>query len=84
MVQVMLDLWKAKYGTSFYDIDTVTGQVYVNRDGKRIAIPEKCSFNPIVGTEIMSTTPISVRFLACNGCSAWRVLGAAKTVIRVP
>ena len=38
MVQVMLDLWKAKYGTSFYDIDTVTGQVYVNRDGKRTAI----------------------------------------------
>ena len=58
MVQVMLDLWKAKYGTSFYDIDTVTGQVYVNRDGKRTAIPEKCSFKPIVGTEIMSTTPI--------------------------
>ena len=26
----------------------------------------------------------TVRFLACNGCSAWRVLGAAKTVIRVP
>ena len=58
MVQVMLDLWKAKYGTSFYDIDTVTGQVYVNRDGKRTAIPEKCSLKPIVGTEIMSTTPI--------------------------
>ena len=58
MVQVMLDLWKAKYGTSFYDIDTVTGQVYVNRDRKRTAIPEKCSFKPIVGTEIMSTTPI--------------------------
>ena len=58
MVQVMLDLWKAKYGTSFYDIDTVTGQVYVNRDGKRTAIPEKCSFKPIVGMEIMSTTPI--------------------------
>ena len=58
MVQVILDLWKAKYGTSFYDIDTVTGQVYVNRDGKRTAIPEKCSFKPIVGMEIMSTTPI--------------------------
>ena len=58
MVEVMLDLWKAKYGTSFYDIDTVTGQVYITRDGKRTAIPEKCSFKPIVGTEIMSTTPI--------------------------
>ena len=58
MVQVMLDLWKAKYGTSFYNIDTVTGQVYVTRDRKRTAIPEKCSFKPIVGTEIMSTTPI--------------------------
>ena len=58
MVQVMLDLWKAKYGTSFYDIDTVTGQVYVTKDGKRTTIPEKCSFKPIVGTEIMSTTPI--------------------------
>ena len=58
MVQVMLDLWKAKYVTSFYDIDTVMGQVYVNRDGKRTAIPEKCSFKPIVGMEIMSTTPI--------------------------
>ena len=58
MVQVMLDLCKAKYGTSFYDIDTVTRQVYINRDGKRIAIPEKCSFKPIGGTEIMSTTSI--------------------------
>ena len=38
MVQVMLDLWKAKYGTSFYDIDTVTGQVYVTRDGKRTGL----------------------------------------------
>ena len=54
----MLDLWKAKYGTSFYDIDIVTGQVYVNREGKRTSIPEKCSFKPIVDTEIMSTTPI--------------------------
>ena len=34
MVQVMLDLWKAKYGTSFFNIDTVTGQVYVSEDGK--------------------------------------------------
>ena len=71
MVQVMLDLWKAKYGTFFYDIDTVTGQVYVNRDGKRIAIPEKCSFNLIVGTEIMSTTPI-------------RGLGMGKLVVETP
>ena len=71
MVQVMLDLWKAKYGTSFYDIDTVTGQVYVNRNGKRIAIPEKCSFNPIVGTEIMSTTPI-------------RGLGMGKLIVETP
>ena len=58
MVQVMLDLWKTKYGTSFYNIDTVTGQVYIIKDGKITAIPEKCSFKPIVGTEIMSTTPI--------------------------
>ena len=40
------------------DIDTVTGQVYITKDGERTAIPEKCSFKPIVGTEIMSTTPI--------------------------
>ena len=58
MVQVMLDLWKLKYGTSFYNIDTVTGQVYTIKDGEITAIPEKCSFKPIVGTEIMSTTPI--------------------------
>ena len=58
MVQVMFDLWKTKYGTSFYIIDTVTGQVYISKDGKITAIPEKCSFRPIVGTEIMSTTPI--------------------------
>ena len=32
MVQVMLDLWKPKYGTSFYNIDTVTGQVYIIKD----------------------------------------------------
>ena len=30
----------------------------MNREGKRTSIPEKCSFKPIVGTEIMSTTPI--------------------------
>ena len=71
VVQVMLDLWKAKYGTSFYDIDTVTGQVYVNRDGKRTAIPEKCSFKPIVGTEIMSTTPIGG-------------LGMGKLIVEMP
>ena len=71
MVQVMLDLWKAKYGTSFYDIDTVTGQVYVNRDEKRTAIPEKCSFKPIVGTEIMSTTPIGG-------------LGMGKLIVEMP
>ena len=58
MVQVMLELWKSKYGTSFFNIDTVTGQVYMMKDDKITAIPEKCSFKPIVGTEIMSTTPI--------------------------
>ena len=71
MVQVMLDLWKTKYGTSFYDIDTVTGQVYITRDGKRTAIPEKCSFDPIVGTEVMSTTPI-------------RGLGMGKLIVETP
>ena len=71
MVQVMLDLWKAKYGTSFFNIDTVTGQVYVSKDGKMTAIPEKCSFKPIVGTEIMSTTPI-------------RGLGMGKLVVEMP
>ena len=38
MVQVMLDLWKPKYGTSFYNIDTVTGQVYIIKDGEVTAI----------------------------------------------
>ena len=71
MVQVMLDLWKTKYGTSFYNIDTVTGQVYISKDGKITAIPEKCSFKPIVGTEIMSTTPI-------------KGLGMAKLVVETP
>ena len=71
MVQVMLDLWKAKYGTSFFNIDTVTGQVYISKDGKITAIPEKCSFKPIVGTEIMSTTPI-------------RGLGMGKLVVETP
>ena len=71
MVQVMLDLWKTKYGTSFYNIDTVTRQVYINKDGKITAIPEKCSFKPIVGTEIMSTTPI-------------RGLGMGKLVVETP
>ena len=71
MVQVMLDLWKTKYGTSFYDIDTVTGQVYTSKDRKMTAIPEKCSFKPIVGTEIMSTTPI-------------RGLGMGKLVVETP
>ena len=45
-------------GPPFMTLILVTGQVYVSRDGKRTAIPEKCSFKPIVGTEIMSTTPI--------------------------
>ena len=71
MVQVMLDLWKDKYGTSFYDIDTITGQVYVNREGKRTTIPEKCSFKPIVGMEIMSTTPIGG-------------LGMRKLIVKTP
>ena len=71
MVQVMLDLWKSKYGTSFYDIDTVTGQVYITKDGTLTAIPEKCSFKPIVGTKIMSTTPI-------------RGLGMGKLVVETP
>ena len=71
MVQVMLDLWKAKYGTSFFNVDTVTGQVYVSKDGKITAIPEQCSFKPIVGTEIMSTTPI-------------RGLGMGKLVVESP
>ena len=71
MVQVMLDLWNTKYGTSFYNIDTVTGQVYITKDGKITAIPEKCSFKPIVGTEIMSTTPI-------------RGLGMGKLVVETP
>ena len=71
MVQVMLDLWKTKYGTSFFNIDTVTGQVYTSKEGKITAIPEKCSFKPIVGTEIMSTTPI-------------RGLGMEKVVVETP
>ena len=71
MVQVMLDLWKTKYGSSFFNIDTVTGQVYISKDGEITAIPEKCSFKPIVGTEIMSTTPI-------------RGLGMGKLVVETP
>ena len=71
MVQVMLDLWKPKYGTSFYNIDTVIGQVYIIKDGEVTAIAEKCSFKPIVGTEIMSTTPI-------------RGLGMGKLIVETP
>ena len=71
MVQVMLELWKPKYGTSFFNIDTVTGQVYMLKDGETTPIPEKCSFKPIVGTEIMSTTPI-------------RGLGMGKLVVETP
>ena len=71
MVQVMLDLWKTKYGSSFFNIDTVTGQVYISKDGEITPIPEKCSFKPIVGTEIMSTTPI-------------RGLGMGKLVVETP
>ena len=62
---------ETKYGTSFYNIDTVTGQVYISKDGKITVIPEKCSFKPIVGTEIMSTTPI-------------RGLGMGKLVVETP
>ena len=71
MVQVMLDLWKAKYGTAFFNIDTVTGQVYMKKDNEITVIPEKCSFKPIVGTEIMFTTPI-------------RGLGMGKLVVETP
>ena len=71
MVQVMLELWKSKYGTSFFNIDTVTGQVYMVKDNEITPIPEKCSFKPIVGTEIMSTTPI-------------RGLGMGKLVVETP
>ena len=55
----------------YYNIDTVTRQVYINKDGEITAIPEKCSFKPIVGTEIMSTTPI-------------RGLGMGKLVVETP
>ena len=41
------------------------------KDDKMTAIPEKCSFKPIVGTEIMSTTPI-------------RGLGMGKLVVETP
>ena len=71
MVQVMLELWKSKYGTTFFNIDTVTGQVYMMKDNEITPIPEKCSFKPIVGTEIMSTTPI-------------RGLGMGKLVVETP
>ena len=71
MVQIMLELWKSKYGTTFFNIDTVTGQVYMMKDNEITAIPEKCSFKPIVGTEIMSTTPI-------------RGLGMGKLVVETP
>ena len=53
------------------NIDTVTGQVYMLKDGEITPIPEKCSFKPIVGTEIMSTTPI-------------RGLGMGKLVVETP
>ena len=71
MVQVMLDLWREKHGVSFYDIDTVMGQVYITKDGNKIAINEKCSHRPIVGTEVMSTTPIGG-------------LGMGKLVVETP
>ena len=34
-----------------------------------------------LGTTWLAT---HVRFLGCNGCCAWRALGMAKTVTRVP
>ena len=58
MVGVMIELWQDKYGTALYHIDTVTSQVYISSNGGYEPIDEKFVFKPIVGTEVVSTTPI--------------------------
>ena len=58
MVGVMITLWQDKYGTALYHIDTVTGQVYISSNGGSEPIDDNCVFKPIVGTKVMSTTPI--------------------------
>ena len=59
LVEVYIPQWQDKYNTNVYVADTITGQMYVTRGDKYVAIDEKCATSPIVGEEIMSTTPMA-------------------------
>ena len=59
LVEVYIPQWQDKYNTNVYVADTITGQMYVARENKYVAIDEKCATSPIVGEEIMSTTPMA-------------------------
>ena len=57
MVEMLLDDWRDKYGSNIYNVDMVTGQIFVKKGIELREIPEKCSFKPLVGGVPMSTTP---------------------------
>ena len=49
MVEMFLDQWQEKYGTTMFRVDEITGQIYASK-GKRLEkILEICVLKPIVG-----------------------------------
>ena len=49
MVEMFLDQWQEKYGTTIFRVDEITGQIYASK-GKRLEkISERCVIKPIVG-----------------------------------
>ena len=58
MVEVYIPEWSQKYGANTFSVDAVTGQMYVKTDEQLIEVAEKCHTKPVVGQEVLSTTPM--------------------------
>ena len=48
-----------EYGVNTFSVHAVTGQMYVETDEQLIAVAEKCHTKPVVGQEVLSTTPMA-------------------------
>ena len=49
MVEMLQDDWRDKYGSNIYNVDMVTGQIFVKKGVEMREIPERCSLKPLVG-----------------------------------
>ena len=58
MVEVYIPEWSQKYGVNTFSVDAIAGQMYVKTDEQLIAVAEKCHTKPVVGQEVLSTTPM--------------------------